>query len=169
VLDHVDDICDEFEKALRMGQAPKIEEYLKARQEPERSELLRGLLEVELEYRAERGERSRAEEYELRFPKDLDLIREVFNRDVFSDEPMVPSTLPPGRGAGKPPSRQILLQYVYRRMSREEQRIVNLREQGHHWDQIAEVLNSSPESLREKLARALDRVGAQLGMDRLNM
>jgi RNA polymerase sigma-70 factor (ECF subfamily) len=71
------------------------------------------------------------------------------------------------RGAG--PSREVdardLLQEVRRRLSPDEQRVLELRNQGHDWDAIAARLGGGAEALRKKHARALDRVAAQLGLD----
>jgi serine/threonine protein kinase len=47
----VDEACDRFEEAWRVGQRPRIEEYLALAQESDRPELLRRLLELESELR----------------------------------------------------------------------------------------------------------------------
>jgi hypothetical protein len=51
ILERIDQICDAFEEAWKQGQRPRIEEYLGTTQEPERSQLLRELLQVEVDYR----------------------------------------------------------------------------------------------------------------------
>ena len=49
--------------------------------------------------------------------------------------------------------------------SPDERRLLELRNDGHDWAAIAARLGGSAEALRKKLARALDRVAEQLGLD----
>jgi hypothetical protein len=42
---------------------------------------------------------------------------------------------------------------------------VELRKEGLEWAAIAERLGSTPEAVRKKLARGVDRVAAQLHLD----
>jgi RNA polymerase sigma-70 factor (ECF subfamily) len=67
------------------------------------------------------------------------------------------------------PSRQVagqeLLLEVERRLSPEEWQLVQLRNQGLEWSAIAAMQGGSPEALRKKLARAIDRVAHELGLD----
>ena len=58
-----------------------------------------------------------------------------------------------------------LLQEVQRRLSAEERRLLELRNQGCDWAAIASELGGSSEALRRRLSRALDRVAEQLGLD----
>jgi RNA polymerase sigma-70 factor (ECF subfamily) len=58
-----------------------------------------------------------------------------------------------------------LLEEALRRLSPEEKRILDCREQGGEWAQIAAELGSSPEAIRKRLARAVDRVAHELGLD----
>jgi RNA polymerase sigma-70 factor (ECF subfamily) len=58
-----------------------------------------------------------------------------------------------------------LLQEVHRRLSADERRLLELRNQGCDWATIAGELGGGAEALRRKLARALDRVAEQLGLD----
>jgi RNA polymerase sigma-70 factor (ECF subfamily) len=58
-----------------------------------------------------------------------------------------------------------LLQEVQRRLSPEERRLVELRQDGLEWADIAAQLGDSPEALRKRLARATDRVAQELGLD----
>jgi RNA polymerase sigma-70 factor (ECF subfamily) len=58
-----------------------------------------------------------------------------------------------------------LLQEVHRRLSPDERRILELKNQGCDWAAIAAELGGSAEALRRKLSRALDRVAEQLGLD----
>lgn len=67
------------------------------------------------------------------------------------------------------PSRQVadadLLMAVHRKLSDEEKQLVECRNQGMEWSDIAAKLGGSPEALRKQLARALDRIASELGID----
>jgi RNA polymerase sigma factor (sigma-70 family) len=67
------------------------------------------------------------------------------------------------------PSRDVaareLLNEALRRLSPDERRILDFREQGGQWAQIATELGSSPEALRKRFVRAVDRVALELGLD----
>jgi RNA polymerase sigma factor (sigma-70 family) len=69
------------------------------------------------------------------------------------------------------PSRDVaareLLDEALRRLSPDEKRILECREQGEQWAQIATELGSSPEALRKRLDRAVDRVAREIGLDEL--
>jgi RNA polymerase sigma-70 factor (ECF subfamily) len=73
----------------------------------------------------------------------------------------------PGKGAT--PSRVVagreLLEQVRQALSEEERRVANLRGQGHDWAEIARQVGGTPDGRRMQLARALDRVGAELGLE----
>jgi RNA polymerase sigma-70 factor (ECF subfamily) len=58
-----------------------------------------------------------------------------------------------------------LLEEVHRRLSSDEWRLLELRNQGCDWAQIAAELGGRGDALRQKLSRALDRVAEQLGLD----
>ncbi len=58
-----------------------------------------------------------------------------------------------------------LLAELDRRLTPDERQIVELRNQGHEWEEIAERLSGSAEALRKKHARALDRVARELGLE----
>jgi RNA polymerase sigma-70 factor (ECF subfamily) len=70
---------------------------------------------------------------------------------------------------GSTPSQQLaareLLQETRRRLSKEERRLLEWREEGREWADIAQELAGSPEALRKQLARAIDRVAGELGLD----
>jgi|SRR5579864_1870638 len=70
---------------------------------------------------------------------------------------------------GPSPSRQVaareLLEETQRRLTAEERRLLELRQKGGSWEQIATEIGGSPEALRKKLARAVDRVATELGWD----
>jgi RNA polymerase sigma-70 factor (ECF subfamily) len=70
---------------------------------------------------------------------------------------------------GASPSRHAaareLLQEVQRRLSPDERQLAELRGQGLEWAAIAAQVGGSPEALRKKLARAVDRAARALGLD----
>jgi RNA polymerase sigma-70 factor (ECF subfamily) len=73
---------------------------------------------------------------------------------------------------GASPSRHLaareLLAEARRRMTPEELRLLELREQGLGWAEVAAELGGSPDALRLRLARAAARVSRQLGLDEGN-
>jgi RNA polymerase sigma-70 factor (ECF subfamily) len=71
----------------------------------------------------------------------------------------------PGAGPSGEVAARDLLEEVRRRLSDEEYRILELRNQGDDWAAIAAQLGGGAEALRKKLARALDRVVVELGLD----
>jgi RNA polymerase sigma factor (sigma-70 family) len=58
-----------------------------------------------------------------------------------------------------------LLDAVRGRLSDEERQVVEMRSHGHDWATIANQLGGTPDSRRMQVARALDRVGAELGLE----
>jgi RNA polymerase sigma-70 factor (ECF subfamily) len=58
-----------------------------------------------------------------------------------------------------------LLQKARRLLSEEERHLLDLREQGREWTEIAAELGGRPEALRNKLSRAAQRVSQQLELD----
>jgi RNA polymerase sigma-70 factor (ECF subfamily) len=70
---------------------------------------------------------------------------------------------------GPSPSRQValreLLQEARRQLTAEERRLLELREQGREWSEIAAELGGTPEALRKRFARAVNLVAQQLGLD----
>jgi DNA-directed RNA polymerase specialized sigma24 family protein len=58
-----------------------------------------------------------------------------------------------------------LQQEVRRRLAPDEWQLLELKNQGHDWPTIAARVGGSAESLRKKLARAIDRVIDELGLD----
>jgi len=58
-----------------------------------------------------------------------------------------------------------LLGELDRRLTPDERILVDLRNQGHEWEEIAVRLSGSAEALRKKHARALDRVAKELGLE----
>src|SRR5262249_13414785 len=75
-------------------------------------------------------------------------------------------------GAEATPSRHVaaheLLEEVRRRLTPDELQLVELRNGGLEWAEIARRLGGSAEALRKKLARALDRVARALELDDLD-
>jgi RNA polymerase sigma-70 factor (ECF subfamily) len=58
-----------------------------------------------------------------------------------------------------------LQQEVRRRLAPDEWRLLELKNQGHDWAEIAARVGGLAETLRKKLARAIDRVVDELGLD----
>jgi RNA polymerase sigma factor (sigma-70 family) len=71
--------------------------------------------------------------------------------------------------AGESPSMVLaareLLQEVHRRLSPDERRLLEMRNQGHDWSTIASEIGGTAVALRRRLSRALDRVAMELGLD----
>src|SRR5262249_35577821 len=105
----IDQLCDRFEQAWKVGQRPRLEEYLDTVvDEPERSALLRQLLLLDWDYRRRAGDNPRPGDYHPRFPGDSTLI-ERLRREM--SEPPGSTCLesdgahardPPWSGAGAP-------------------------------------------------------------------
>jgi RNA polymerase sigma-70 factor (ECF subfamily) len=72
--------------------------------------------------------------------------------------------------SGSSPSEQVAEEEirveVLRRLSEEERHLVDLRAAGREWADIASDSDQSPDALRKRLARALQRVARELGLDR---
>jgi RNA polymerase sigma-70 factor (ECF subfamily) len=70
---------------------------------------------------------------------------------------------------GKSPSTEVaardLLEEVKRRLSSDERRLLNMRNQGYAWSAIAAEVGGAAEALRRRLSRALDRISEELGLD----
>ena len=58
-----------------------------------------------------------------------------------------------------------MLELVQKQFSPEERELVELRNQGLGWGEIADRLQASPDGLRMKLNRAIDRVADELNLD----
>jgi RNA polymerase sigma-70 factor (ECF subfamily) len=71
--------------------------------------------------------------------------------------------------AGTTPSRVLaardLLEAVRSRLGDEERRLADLRAQGLGWAEVAAALGGTPDGRRMQLARALDRVTQELGLE----
>jgi RNA polymerase sigma-70 factor (ECF subfamily) len=86
-------------------------------------------------------------------------------RRVVRETPDEDQLVAPGEGPSGEVAARDLLEEVRRRLSPEERRILDLKNQGEDWAAIAAQLNGSAEGFRKKLARAIDRVAAELGLD----
>jgi RNA polymerase sigma factor (sigma-70 family) len=75
------------------------------------------------------------------------------------------AALAPGPGPDHQAAWKDLLQEVRGRLSDDERRLADRRAERREWSEIATELGGSPEALRKQLARALDRVSHQLGLD----
>jgi RNA polymerase sigma factor (sigma-70 family) len=73
--------------------------------------------------------------------------------------------LDPGPGPNQLATWRDLLGAVRGKLSDEERRLADLRACSRGWEQIAAEVGGSPDALRKKLSRALDRVARQLGLD----
>ena len=60
-----------------------------------------------------------------------------------------------------------LLEEAQQRLSEEERLLVELRGQGHSWEEVAASLGGTPGARRNQLARALDRVAVELQIDEI--
>jgi DNA-directed RNA polymerase specialized sigma24 family protein len=56
---------------------------------------------------------------------------------------------------------------VRQRLSEADRQLVELRSQGRSWDEIALSLGGTAGARRNQLARALDRVAAELNLDEM--
>jgi hypothetical protein len=58
-----------------------------------------------------------------------------------------------------------LIREIYNHLSSEERYLAEQRALGRPWAALASESHASPDSLRKKLTRAIDRVSRQLGLD----
>lgn len=67
------------------------------------------------------------------------------------------------------PSRHVaareLLDVARARLTEDERRLLDCRQDGAEWAEIARVEGATPEALRKKLARAVERVAREIGLD----
>jgi RNA polymerase sigma-70 factor (ECF subfamily) len=67
------------------------------------------------------------------------------------------------------PSEQVAFQELLdesrKRLSEEERYLADQRALGRGWDEIAAECGGSPEALRKKLTRAIERIGRELGLE----
>ena len=58
-----------------------------------------------------------------------------------------------------------LLQAVRERLTAEERRLAEFRQEGMEWAEIADHIGENPAALRKRFSRAMDRVAQELGLD----
>jgi RNA polymerase sigma factor (sigma-70 family) len=126
--------------------------------------------------------RAASGQYELDRPSQLTRLLVVMARNKLASQARRPQVVrrEPGPGLGvseeegpfapgPSPSQHAawrdLLQEVRNRLSEEERQLVERRTRDQEWAQIAAEMGGSPDGLRKKLARALDRVARQLGLE----
>ena len=56
---------------------------------------------------------------------------------------------------------------TFHEVGQQRQVVINLRHQGREWADIAAEVGGSPEALRKKLSRTVERVAQELGLDDL--
>ncbi len=78
ILQQIDHAGSTFEQALARGELPCIEDVVAAVDKTARPRLLRELLNLEMEFRAKRGDRPSLEEYRSRFPQDGRLVKHIY-------------------------------------------------------------------------------------------
>ena len=75
----VDRASFRFEQAMRSGEAPVIEDFLRNHPDTIRTGLLENLLLLECDYRLEQGEQLPIDDYRRRFPKDAELVNKAIS------------------------------------------------------------------------------------------
>jgi len=128
-------------------------------------------------YRAALGQ------YEMEKPEDLVRLLVTMARNKLTDQVRKQMTERRGKGmtrrsdvaeielAGRDPtasrvaSAREMLEAAMGRLSSEERWIAEQRASGRAWAELAAELGSTPEAVRKKHARALDRVSQELGLD----
>ncbi|MCL2119495.1 MAG: serine/threonine protein kinase [Planctomycetaceae bacterium] len=78
--EQIDEVCDDFEAAWQRGSRIRMENCLRLVPDAARGELLRELLEIEIEIRVQLGESVLFEQYATRFPEHVDVIQAVLQR-----------------------------------------------------------------------------------------
>jgi DNA-directed RNA polymerase specialized sigma24 family protein len=71
----------------------------------------------------------------------------------------------PGPSPSQLVTQHELVQEARRRLSADERQLLERRQQGQAWTEIATTAGGSPEALRKQLARAIERVTRELGLD----
>jgi WD40 repeat protein len=99
----VDGACLRFEQAWQQaGRRPRLEQYLASASAAARPELLRELLALELAYRFRLGDAPVVEEFEQRFPGDVEAVRAVFAEVLAAAASSKTETLPPAPAPPRP-------------------------------------------------------------------
>jgi|GEM_PF-1933119 len=77
----IDQLCDRFEAEKRAGKDPQLAEYLQEVSSPEeREQLLRDLIQLDLEVSDELGKTGELQSYLTQLPEHDQLIRTSFDR-----------------------------------------------------------------------------------------
>jgi RNA polymerase sigma-70 factor (ECF subfamily) len=104
-----------------------------------------------------------------------DQARRQAVRGVGGEDTGVAATVPDMNAVPSPdpsPSKQValreLLHEARRRLSEEERRLLDLREQGREWAEIAAEMGVGAEALRKRFSRAVNLVAQELGLDEAN-
>ena len=77
----IDRLCDEFERAWKAGDQPRIEDFLSRIAEAGREALLRELILAELDFHRDNGTPANLEEYRQRFPDYEQIVVDAFAND----------------------------------------------------------------------------------------
>jgi eukaryotic-like serine/threonine-protein kinase len=80
-LQRIDAICDRFEAAWSTGQTPDLASFLSEAPASVQPPLLGALLQIELEYRTQRGEQPDARSYHERYPAFRAIVAAAFGPD----------------------------------------------------------------------------------------
>lgn len=96
-----------------------------------------------------------------RVRKERALRRDQRRREELRDDQAATADPSPGSWL----AHKDLLQSVRAALSDEERQLADLRGAGYSWPEIAEQLGGTAVQRRKQLARALDRVSAELGLD----
>jgi RNA polymerase sigma-70 factor (ECF subfamily) len=125
-------------------------------------------------------------QYDLQEPEQLVKLLVVMARNklvsqarkpevVYREEPLHPlgdlqpeKVLAPGPSPSQMAAGRELLQTVRGQLTPADRQLLDRRTQGLEWLEIAAELGGTPEALRKRLARALNRVAHRLGLDDLN-
>jgi RNA polymerase sigma-70 factor (ECF subfamily) len=118
-------------------------------------------------------------QYEVQTPEQLLKLLTQMARNKLADQARRQAAREADRALADPdlrlladpepnPSQQIalreLLQEARRRLSHDDRRLLELREQGREWSEIAAEVGGTPEALRKRFARAVNLVAEQLGL-----
>ncbi len=131
--------------------------------------------------------RSALGQYDLAKPEDFLKLLAVMARNKLADEarrPQIARRTLPSRDtasnassvwvdtqpdAGRCVAARDLLDEVRRRLTAEERYLVEQRVAGRRWAELADELGGTPEALRKKHARAIDRVAQELHLDEVDL
>ena len=98
-----------------------------------------------------------------------DFRRAEGNEGRLGDDELAPRRLENLAGPGASPSSEVavrdLLDEARRRLSADELQLLDRRQQGREWKEIAAELGSTPDALRQRLTRAVDRIAQELRLD----